>query len=388
MFLIIKRLGLFILVTVLVIIIGVVTVVHQWASTDHGRLPPKTAVILYAINHKLVTLDMTPPRWLASSQKPSSVTWNDQVIPVSDGSTIPVRIYTPTGEGPFPMIIYYHGGAFLEGYGNIDTHDNITRILATQTKSIVISVGYRLAPTYMFPTAIEDSYDALLWAERHAAELNGDPSRMAVAGDSAGGNIATVVALMSRDRKGPDLKAQVLYYPVTTFLDEPLASREQYANGYYLLSADVMALARDLYAPEEQMWSNPYTSPLHATDLSGLPPALIVTAEYDPLRDEGEAYAERLADSGTTVYALRYQGVMHGFISFYEVMYSGKHGLNQTIAFLNQAFSGEVEPKPFQLSIVEVSYNWRDRLEAYGFAAYLLTQKTWFWLTSQINISK
>lgn len=390
MFVIVKKLSLILLVSVLILTLCVVTIVEQWAMTDHGKLPPKTAVILYAVNHNLVTLDMKPPRWLTStlqSPSPVKIMKEDRLIPVSDGNQIPVRIYTPTGDGPFPMIIYYHGGAFLEGFGNIDTHDNITRWLARQTNSIVISVGYRLAPVHMFPVAIEDSYDALLWARDHAAELNGNPALMVVAGDSAGGNIATVVALMSRDRHGPHLKAQVLFYPVTTFFDEPLPSREMYADGYYLLSADVMALARKAYAPEEQMWASPYTSPLHATNLIGLPPTFIVTAEYDPLRDEGEAYAQRLADAGIPVYAFRYLGVMHGFISFYEVMYSGKQGLNQTSAFLNQVFSDSLDPSPFQVSIVKPAYHWRDYLEAYGFAAYLLTQKARSWLDTKINLA-
>lgn len=372
---IVKRLCLILLISFLVVVLIVVTVVERWASTDHGRLPPKTAVILYAINHNLVTLDMTPPRWLTHSSKPATLTKRDEVITVSDGHQIPVRIYTPSGEGPFPIILYYHGGAFLEGFGSIDTHDNVTRTLASQTKSIVISVGYRLAPTYMFPTAIEDSYDALLWAAKHAHRLNGDVTRMAVAGDSAGGNIATVVAMMSRDREGPELKAQVLFYPVTTFLDEPLPSRQQYANGYYLLSSEVMALARDLYAPDHEMWISPYTSPLHAADLSRLPPAFIITAEFDPLRDEGEAYAKRLAESGIPVYAVRYQGVMHGFISFFEVMYSGKHGLYLSSTFLTQAFADQLEPPSDQLDFIAPSFNVRDYAEAYAFAAYLLSQK-------------
>ncbi|WP_237700213.1 alpha/beta hydrolase [Caldalkalibacillus thermarum] len=299
----------------------------------------------------------------------------DQQIPVSDGTTIPVRVHRPSGEGPYPMIVYYHGGAFLEGYGSIDTHDNITRSLAAQTQSVVISVGYRVAPSYTFPIAIEDSYEALLWVVEHAEELNGDPARIAVAGDSAGGNIATVVAAMARDRKGPELKAQVLLYPVTTFQEVSFPSREIYDSGYYLLSRQVMYLAREKYTPDESMWSSPYTSPLHAADLSNLPPALIITAEFDPLRDEGEAYAERLAEFGVTVEALRYKGVMHGFISFYEVMYRGRHGLDETSSFLRRAFYDKLEAQPYRLQVIDPPMGMayvRDLIEAYAFAAYLL----------------
>ncbi|GAE35760.1 alpha/beta hydrolase [Halalkalibacter akibai] len=177
----------------------------------------------------------------------------------------------------------------MEGYGNIHTHDNIVRSLAARTNSIVIAVGYRVAPAYPFPAAIEDSYDALVWAYTNAADLGGDPSSIAVAGDSAGGNIATVVTLMSRDRNGPGISAQALLYPLTTFADIEFDSRLKYDSGYYLLSRSVMMRARDTYTPDEAFWVHDYTSPLDADNLSNLPPAIVITAEFDPLRDEGEA---------------------------------------------------------------------------------------------------
>lgn len=349
--------------------------VHQWASTEQGYLPPKTAVILHAVNNNLVTLDMSPPK-LFSKQGISTRVKKNESIPVSDGSTIPAIVYSPGGEGPFPMIMYYHGGAFLEGYGSIHTHDNVARSLSSRTGSVVISVGYRLAPNHIFPAAIEDSYDALLWAVENAAELQGDPKRMAVVGDSSGGNIATVVASMVRDRDGPKLTAQVLYYPLTTFQDDlSLLSRDVYDSGYFLLSRGVMRQAREGYTPEESMWISPYSSPLQSQDLSNLPPAFIITAEFDPLRDEGEAYAQRLADSDIVVEAVRFRGVMHGFISFYEVMNSGKRGLEESSMFLNRAFHDKLETEPYQLRVNDPSSNTnnvRDHLEAYAFAAYLI----------------
>ncbi|MGO4886888.1 alpha/beta hydrolase [Anaerobacillus sp. MEB173] len=340
-------------------------------------LPAKTAVILHAIDQNLITTDMTPPRFLTKS---GGKTFNriDIEIPTSDGKTIPARAYQPIGEGPFPMIMYYHGGAFMEGYGSIDTHDNVARSLAIQTKSVVVSVGYRVAPKYVFPTAIEDSYDALVWTAKHARQFSGDPMTMAVAGDSAGGNIATVVSAMSRDRNGPVLKAQVLYYPLTTFQDLELPTREMYDSGYYLLSRQVMHKARDSYTPYQSMWTNPYTSPLNAQDLTNLPPAFIITAEFDPLRDEGEAYAERLYEFGVPVETVRYQGTMHGFISFYEVMYKGKHGMQESTQFLKKAFADEIEPAPFAIRVVNVpkgTEKVRDQIEAYAIAGFLLSQK-------------
>ncbi|MBB5173661.1 alpha/beta hydrolase [Texcoconibacillus texcoconensis] len=352
--------------------------VHIWQTTDEGKLPAKTAVILHAVNNNLVSLDIDiqPPQFLSrSSGGGNPLLVEERYVPVKDDGQIPVRMYRPQGEGPFPVILYYHGGAFMEGYGNIETHDNIVRSLAARTQSVVISVGYRLAPDYVFPTAVEDSYAALLWAKEHAEDFQGDPSSIAVAGDSAGGNLATVTAMMSRDRNGPDLTAQVLFYPLTTFRDIELESREIYDSGYYFLSRQVMYLARDLYTPNEMMRSNPYTSPLHADDLSGLPPALVITAEFDPLRDEGEKYAQKLADDEVPVQATRYRGVMHGFISLYEIMQSGRYGLQEASAFLRQAQEGEIEQMPYQLQVRQPPQGMdraREQAEAFAIAAYLL----------------
>jgi acetyl esterase len=375
-----KRAALIILVLFILFVIYVIFTVHQWSTREQGYLPPKTAVILHAINHNLVTLDMDPPEIFKKRGVPKLIKENT-LISVSDGTRIPVRIYTPLGNGPYPIIMYYHGGAFLEGFGGIETHDNVAQSLSVQTGSIVISVGYRLAPTHIFPTATEDSYEALKWAADHATDFNGDKTRIAVVGDSAGGNIATVVAAMARDRNGPELKAQVLYYPVTTFLeDDLLPSRSYYDSGYYLLSRHIMHLARERYTPEESMWSSPYTSPLYAEDLTNLPPTLIITSEFDPVRDEGEAYAQRLYESGVPVIGVRYKGVMHGFISFHDVMYSGRLALQESTLFLKGVFydTNEIEIEPYKLVIRDTQKGLgkiRDHLEAYVFAAYLLGKK-------------
>lgn len=358
---------------------------YMWQMTDEGKLPAKTAVVLHAINNNLVTLDINirVPKIVSGGRGGGGnpLLREDLYMPVHGDVNIPIRLYRPQGEGPFPIIMYYHGGAFLRGYGNIDTHDNIIRSLASRTNSVVVAAGYRLAPEYVFPTAVEDSYAALNWAVDNAVSFNGDPSTISVVGDSAGGNIATVVTLMARDRNGPEITSQVLLYPLTTFQDIPLASRDIYDSGYYLLSRSVMYRARDLYTPEDLMWLNPYASPLHAEDLSGLPPALVITAEFDPLRDEGEAYAERLADYGVPVSATRYRGVMHGFISFYEVMQSGQYGLQETTSYLRQAHQGSVyASEPFELQVRQPPQGidrMRDQTEAFAIAAYLLGRSGW-----------
>ncbi len=353
----------------------VVLYVHYLAHTEAGKVPPKTAVLLHAIHHNLVTPDMKAPKFF-SSRGTSKFTSEMIEIPVSDGSSIDSKIYKPKAEGPHPIILYYHGGAFMEGYGNIHTHDNIVRSLAARTNSIVIAVGYRVAPAHPFPAAIEDSYDALVWAYNQAEELGGDVENIAVAGDSAGGNIATVVTLMARDRNGPNIKAQALLYPLTTFQDIEFDSRLKYDSGYYLLSRNVMLRARETYTPDESMWIHEYTSPLDASNLYGLPPAIVITAEFDPLRDEGEAYAEKLFEHGVPVEAIRYNGVMHGFISFYEVMYRGNHGLAETSRFLRTAFAEEPTYESYQLQVYDgtttSTLKVRDQVEAYAIGSFLL----------------
>ncbi|WP_209122216.1 alpha/beta hydrolase [Alkalihalobacillus sp. BA299] len=380
-------LSVFILLFAIVVFISV----EQWASKEEGKLPVKTAVILHAINENLVPLDIEIPSFVKSSSGRSTMVRENVEIPVRDGSTIAGKVYRPKGEGPYPIIMYYHGGAFLEGYGSIETHENIVRALAARTQSIVIAVGYRVAPKHVFPTAIEDGYDALLWAYDMADEWNGDRSKIAVAGDSAGGNIATVVATMSRDVGGPKLSAQVLYYPLTTFKDVALPSRNVYDSGYYLLSRSVMYLARDKYTPEQEMWSSPYTSPLEAEDLSSLPPTLIITAEFDPLRDEGEAYGKRLNEFGVPVETIRYKGVMHGFISFYEVMYRGNHGLQRSVHYLKTAFHEDITQEEYKVKVVDIQdgkETLRDQLEAYAMAGFLIGRQAFSMLPTQYTIIK
>ncbi|MFC0471825.1 alpha/beta hydrolase [Halalkalibacter kiskunsagensis] len=375
---VIEKAGIWMMIASLGFVISsliVILSVHYWAHTEAGKVPPKTAVLLHAVHNNLVTPDMKRPKFFSNSSTPRFT--NEIIeIPVADGTSIEGKMYRPIGKGPYPIILYYHGGAFMEGYGSIHTHDNIVRSLAARTNSIVIAVGYRVAPKYPFPAAIEDSYDALLWAYEQADELGGDSENIAVAGDSAGGNIATVVSLMARDRKGPDIKAQALLYPLTTFQDIEFDSRMKYDSGYYLLSRGVMMRARDTYTPDEALWLHEYTSPLEADNLYKLPPAIVITAEFDPLRDEGEAYARRLAEHGVPVETIRYNGVMHGFISFYEVMYRGNHGLAQSARFLRASFDEEPSYQPYNLQVYNGtttrSMQIRDQAEAYAIGSFLL----------------
>jgi len=223
---------------------------------------------------------------------------------------IDIRFYYPrTDFSPLPVIVYFHGGGFV--IGSIGTHDGYCRALAEASQCVVASVEYRLAPEHKHPAAVEDAYAATCWIAENAGKLRIDASRMAVAGDSAGGNLAAVVALLARDRSGPTLAHQVLIYPVTDAdCDRP--SYHQFADGYMLTRA-AMQWFWDHYVGDESLSRHPHVSPLWAQSHADLPPALIIIAEYDPLRDEGEAYAERLRDSGVDTTLSRYDGMIHGF---------------------------------------------------------------------------
>ncbi len=250
------------------------------------------------------------------------------------GGEIALRIYTPRGTAPFPLLVFFHGGGWV--IGDIDTHDGMCRSLANGAGCVVVSVDYRLAPEHPFPAAPEDCYAATQWVAQNAASLQGDASRIAVGGDSAGGNLAAVVCLMARDRGGPKLDFQLLIYPATDLrMQSP--SIDENAEGYMLTKRN-MLWYRGHYLARDADKLNPLASPLLAKNLSGLPPTLIITAEYDPLRDEGEQYAARLTAAGVPVTVSRYSGMIHGFLSMAEILDQGKVALAQSCQALRTAF--------------------------------------------------
>lgn len=219
---------------------------------------------------------------------------------------VPIRVYRPAVEGLLPVVTYFHGGGWV--LGSIDSHDGTCRTLANASGAIVASVDYRLAPEHRFPAAVDDAWAATCWVADHARDIGGD-GRLAVAGDSAGGNLAAVVALSARDAGWPQLRFQLLVYPA---VDARMRSASIHENGdgYFLTRSD-MEWFYGHYAPDVvDDWR---LAPLEAEDLSGLPPALVLTAEFDPLRDEGEAYGRRLAAAGVEVTVTRYDGMIHGF---------------------------------------------------------------------------
>lgn len=227
-----------------------------------------------------------------------------------DGDDMKVRVYWPEGTGPFAACLYFHGGGWV--LNNIDTHDDVAQRLAEASGCVFVNVDYRLAPEHKYPAAVEDAYAALKWVAANANDLQIDPNRIAVSGDSAGGNIAAALCLMTRDRGGPPIAFQVLIYPITDCdLDRP--SYHENADGYFLTRSQ-MGWFWQHYVPSLEQRSEPYASPLRATSHAGLPPALILTAEYDPLRDEGEAFAEVLRAAGVAAKVHRYDGMIHAFI--------------------------------------------------------------------------
>ncbi len=251
------------------------------------------------------------------------------------GGPLRVRIYTPAGREPFPILVYFHGGGFV--VGSVDSHDKLCRAIANAGGCIVASVDYRLAPEHKFPAAVEDAYAATRWVADNAAALGADPDCISVGGDSAGGNLATVTALRARDVGGPRLCHQLLLYPVTNYGFDTPSYREN-GSGYMLTRAD-MEWFWAHYLADEADGHHPHASPLRAEDLSGLPPALVLTAEFDPLRDEAEAYAARLREAGVPVTLTRYDGMVHNFVRLYASLDEGRKGLDQVGRALREAFS-------------------------------------------------
>lgn len=313
---------------------GLAPEVKAFLDATNKRPMPPLNVKTYQDMRRLFASTMPKPSG-SSSQFTGSI--EDIIIPGPDGNSIPLRIYTPEGMGPFPVLLFYHGGAWV--LGNLPgADDNHCTALASQTSCIVVSVDYRLAPEYPYPAAPEDCYTAIRWVAEKAHTFKGDGRRIAVSGESAGGNLATVVTLMSKNRGGPNISLQVLFYPATNVASgTDTESQRQFGEGFWLRRSDIEG-ARALYVPDEKNWTDPYVSPLLAKSLKGLPPALIITARCDPIRDEGEAYAERLQQEGVSVKCICYEDMIHGFIFLFRSAKSTRRALEDASTALREAF--------------------------------------------------
>jgi acetyl esterase/lipase len=257
----------------------------------------------------------------------------EERIPGPDGADLPIRVFRPSTETPLPALLYFFGGGWV--VGELDTCDAICRRLANGSGCAIVTVGYRLAPEHRFPAAVEDCYAAARWLGDHGARLGLDPARLAVGGDSAGGNLAAVVAQLARERGGPPLRFQLLVYPVTDHLPDTASMRDN--DDPYFFNRRSAAWYWSHYLTSEYEASSPLASPLKAADLAGLPPALVITAELDPLCDEGEAYAERLRAAGVPVELTRYDGMIHGFFAMTGKLDAAEDALGRAAAALRRA---------------------------------------------------
>jgi acetyl esterase len=248
--------------------------------------------------------------WVEFMGEPERVAmvW-DTYLP-APSAELHVRVYTPVGDGPFPCLIFFHGGGWTGG--NIELSDRPNRSLVNSTGCVVVAVNYQKAPEHRFPTALDDCFAGVQWVIQHAAALNILPAQIGVGGDSAGGNLAAAVCLKAREIEDVRLAYQLLIYPAVD-PDLNFPSARDNAEGYGLTTAG-MRWFWDNYVPDAAQRDDPLASPLRSPNLSGLPPAIVVTAEYDPLRDEGERYADRLAGAGVPVIRRSYAGTIHGFL--------------------------------------------------------------------------
>ena len=306
-----------------ILILGILCLYHFVTYTPYGRIDFSSALVLRLVNFfadDRSLSDYQPEEFrkmmdeimfrnqgkLVSIEKVE-----DMNVPWSNGE-IPIRIYRPLLGKILPVILFLHGGGFVSG--SLETHENFSRKLAKETSTVVVSVGYSLAPGGKFPTPIEEGYAVLQWIEDNAARLKINQEKIIVAGDSSGGTTAAAIAMKARDLNGPAIALQVLFYPATNISSFDTPSYKKFGKGYFL-TKESMEWTKSLYLRSEEDQTNPYASPLLAENLTNLPPTLLFTAQFDPLSSEGEEYAQKLTDAGNDCQHIHVKGVLHGFAS-------------------------------------------------------------------------
>jgi acetyl esterase len=316
-----------------------------WMHTAHGWLTAPAAVIAKltdlqaSLSSNQSVAEMRASRRAASGwfmAEPPQLAEVRNLEISGPGGPLPLRIYLPESSSPLPVILFFHGGGWV--IGDLDSHDNLSRHLALKTGAAVVSVDYRLAPEHAFPAALDDAYAALLWVAGNAHTFNGDAGRIAVAGDSAGGNLAAALSLLARERQGPRITAQILIYPAVDLSNLQRPSHLQFAEGLFL-TRERMAWFIDQYVPEPDLRRQPLASPLLADSHAGLPPALVITAGFDPLRDEGEAYAAALSSAGVDSRLQRFDGVLHGFVSMDRWFPEAREATDLIASYLHEYFN-------------------------------------------------
>jgi acetyl esterase/lipase len=292
-----------------------------------GSIPRKPEVLLAELREGVKQTTVGP-----DGTRESVAQIENLVIPGPAGN-LPVRLYTPEGIGPFPVLMFFQKSWCA---GNLETHEMMCRSLCRGAGCLVMTVDYRLAPEYPFPAALEDCYAATSWVVANAPKLQGDPLRIAVGGESGGGNFAASVALMGRDRGGPMLMFQLLICPAADFR----VTTDSWKNyDGYMMNMEEFIIVRDFYAPVEEERLSPYAAPSLASNLHALPPALILTAECDPLRDGGELYGQRLLEAGVPTTVTRYDGMVHSFLHLGALIPQANNALDEVIHALRTVFA-------------------------------------------------
>jgi acetyl esterase len=318
-------------------------VVWNWTRTPYGRLTVPAAVLSHVADWQASTAGESIDAMRANRREsirlvtgmptPVAAVRNEHIP--GPGGALPVRIYNPSTEpAALPVIVYFHGGGWV--LGDLDSHDNVCRALAVKTGAVVVAVDYRLAPEHPYPAAVDDAHAAVRWVADNASTIGADGMRIAVAGDSAGGNLAAAVSLLAREQ-GPALRAQALIYPGVDMVTMDRPSLQDFSAGLFL-THERIEWFKDQYVPDRARRAEPLASPLLASDHHGLPPTVIVTAGFDPLRDEGEAYGKALGDAGIPVEMKRYDGVIHGFVSMDRWFPESAAAIDLVAASLRQHF--------------------------------------------------
>jgi acetyl esterase len=312
----------------------------KYATPEPGTyLKPRAFLLMHKINEVAQNPESfnLPGNWFYRLFTPGMEKRLDTVLSCNE-LEVPVRIYYPTREcldGNHPLILFIHGGGFA--YGSVEEYDMMAGKLAEVTGMVMVSVEYRLAPEYPFPAAVNDCFAVLRWLQVHAPEIGGDTGRICVMGDSAGGNIATVLTLRCRDEHAPMPACQVLLYPGVTFVDRLYPSRVYFGlnSSRYVLGETFLRQVKSDYMGDMKNVRNPYLSPLEANLTSDLPPALIITAECDPLRDGGRDYARKLQAADVDVEHIEYSGMIHGFMSFHMILGEAVTAMEQIRDYLH-----------------------------------------------------